>query len=263
MGALALKSSVYVLPNTAESLEDFQWLQREIVAEGGEATVCIASLLAGVTEAEMREMFRSHRDTDGAQEAGATDIERLRHRLEEVVTLDYFDAPGRIRAEHAVRQLEEYSAPQPKAGSRPNIGRGRTWVTRVGVGIDRIASAWLIRRALDPSATFKFVPADGYAAEPSELRFDMFEGEFTHVGNRCTFETLLVEFDLRDDALQAIAEVVHDIDCKDVKFGRSETAGIASVIRGITLAHEDDAERLSAGAGVFEGLYSQFENQLG
>jgi hypothetical protein len=274
MGALALKSSVYVLPNTAESLEDFQWLQREIEAEGGEATVCGASLLAGVTETEMEEMFRWERNVvyeeivkmaqefEG-REATAADVERVRHRLEEVVMLDFFDAPGRVGAEHAVRTLETRLEPQEPARPRLKIESGLTWVTRVDVRVDRIASAWLIRRSIDPSAAFKFVPADGYEPEQGELRFDMFDGEFTHQGSRCTFETLVAEFDLQDPALQAIAEVVHDIDCKDEKFGRPETAGIASVIRGIALAHEHDAERIRVGADVFDGLCSHFENQLG
>ena len=139
--------------------------------------------------------------------------------------------------------------------------RGRTWVTRQGVYVDRIASAWLIRRFIDPEARFKFVSAKGYTPAPGELRFDMFEAEFTHQGDRCTFEVLLERAGLDDPALRAIAEIVHDIDLKDAKFGRDEAAGIASLIAGIARAHPNDEERLAQGVAVFENLYASFRNR--
>ena len=139
--------------------------------------------------------------------------------------------------------------------------RGRTWVTRRGVEVDRIASAWLIRRFIDPEARFAFAPSRGHAPRPGELRFDMFEAEFTHEGDRCTFEVLLARGPgLADDpALRAIGEIVHDVDLKDGRFGREETAGIAHLIRGIVLAHDDDdAERLARGAAVLDDLHRYF-----
>jgi hypothetical protein len=138
---------------------------------------------------------------------------------------------------------------------------GRTWVTREGVHVDRIASAWLIRRFIDPDARFKFVPSRGYKPRPGELRFDMFEAEYTHVGEECTFQTLLRRFGLRDRALRAIGEVVHDIDCKNDQFNRPETAGIASLIRGIAAAHTDDRKRFERGAAVLDDFYEFFRKQ--
>ena len=135
---------------------------------------------------------------------------------------------------------------------------GRVWVTRQGVHVDRIASAWLIRRFIDPAARFKFVATKGYAPEPGELRFDMFEAEFTHEGDRCTFEVLCTRLDLNDPALVPIGEIVHDIDLKDGKFGREEASGIAHLIEGIRAAHDDDEQRLLRGAAVFENLYEYF-----
>ena len=135
---------------------------------------------------------------------------------------------------------------------------GRTWVTRRGARVDRIASAWLIRRFLDPQARFKFVEPEGYDPEAGELRFDMFEGEFTHEGERCTFETLVRRFGPIDPALRAISEIVHDIDHKEERFGRAETAGIASMIHGIAATTEADAERLRRGAEMFDDLYAHF-----
>jgi hypothetical protein len=209
LGAAPLKSSVYVLPDTEEHLEDFQWLANEIVADGGDATICSATMLSGATDEELDSMFGTR-------------------------TSDKADA--------ATGHLS-----------------GATWVTRQGVFIDRIASAWLIRRFIDPKADFKFVPARGYKAKAGELRFDMYQGEYTHVGDRCTFETLLREFTLDDKALAEIAEIVHDIDCKDEKFSRDETAGVLAVIQGIANATKDDFERVERGSLVLDGLYEQLK----
>ena len=139
--------------------------------------------------------------------------------------------------------------------------RGRTWVTRTGIFVDRIASAWLIRRFIDPEARFKFVPPQGYRPKPGELRFDMFEAEFTHEGNRCTFEVLLERFHLDDPALGVLAEIVHDIDLKDDKFGRDEAPGVAAVVFGIVAAHDDDATRLDRGGALFDDLYAQLRRR--
>jgi hypothetical protein len=158
------------------------------------------------------------------------------------------------------QDLEAQLRDQPFAEESAGKGQsahGRTWVTRQGVFIDRIASAWLIRRFIDPDARFRFAPARGYKPAPGELRFDMYQGEYTHVGDRCTFETLLDEFGLDDRALVTIGEIVHDIDCKDDKFGRTEAAGIRVVVEGIAHATKDDDERISRGSLVFDGLYGQ------
>jgi hypothetical protein len=134
--------------------------------------------------------------------------------------------------------------------------QGRTWVTRTGIKVDRMASAWLIRKFIDPEARFKFVPAKGYRPAQGELRFDMFEAEFTHEGEMCTFEVLVQRFGLADPALRAIAEIVHDIDVKDAKYGREEAPGIGQLVAGIAAAHPDDETRLARGAAVFDDLYA-------
>ena len=140
----------------------------------------------------------------------------------------------------------------------PGPLRDRIWVTRQGVQVDRIASAWLIRRFIDPGARFKFVPGTGYEAEPGELRFDMFEGEFTHRGDRCTFEVLLSHAGLTDPALGAIGEIIHDIDLKDGKYGREETAGVRSLIAGITASGGGDDQRLERGMALLDDLHRSF-----
>lgn len=283
IGALALKSSVYVLPSSDEALEDFQWLLQEIVAGGGEATLCAATFVDGSTHASLVARFREarardydevarsarklldelgRRDGDDDGPAGRLEARarRLMRRLEEVRSQDRLDAEGRMAAEHEVARVRTALLGEPVEAcggeSRPrDVGRGRTWVTRSNVRVDRIASAWLIRRFIDPAARFAFVTARGYEPAAGELRFDMFEGEFTHVGDGCTFETLLDRFGLDDPALAALGEIVHDIDCKDDKFGRAEAPGVASLVDGIARSDATDDARLERGAALFDDLY--------
>jgi hypothetical protein len=136
--------------------------------------------------------------------------------------------------------------------------RKRVWVTRRGVRVDRIASAWLIRRWIDASARFKFVTGKGYSPDDGEVRFDMFEAEFTHQGDLCTFEVLARLTEPEDAALQAVAEIVHDIDLKDRKFARPETEGIANLLSGIVAGIDDDEKRIERGSQLFDDLYRFF-----
>ena len=297
IGAVAVKNAVYALPCTPEAQEDFEWLLREIGGAGGEAVICEARLVDGLTDREVRALFDRARDEDYADlakeargilealpcagdlpaEARAEakgQLARLKARLAHVAAIDFFGADGRQAVEGLVAGLEgrlaeadteEDGMPeeQGKAGGLEGL-RGRTWVTRQGVHVDRIASAWLIRRFVDPEARFRFVPAKGYAPEPGELRFDMYDAEFTHEGDRCTFEVLLARAGLDGDAaLRAVAEIVHDIDLKDAKFARPEADGIRTLVAGICVGAGGDRERLARGAAVFEDLYGYFRRKRG
>lgn len=218
LGAVPVKHTVYLLPNTGESLEDFQWLRQEIESAGGSAVIAEATFIEGVSDEELEAMLDTERGAAAGEATGGT--------------------------------------PTPD-----RVAKGRTWVTRAGVHVDRIASAWLIRRSIDPDARFKFVPPRGYVLRRGELRFDMVGAEYTHAGEDCTFQTLVRRFGLRDRALDAIGEVVHDIDCKDEQFGRAETRGIAVVIGGIADGAGTDRERLERGAAVFDDLYASFRRR--
>jgi hypothetical protein len=260
-GAVALKNTVYVLPRTDQAHEDFQWVLREVVQGGGEAAICEARFVEGVRDRDLEDQFNRVRNADYqaiAREARRKSTRsRLRKRMADVVALDYFGAPGRAAAEQAL--AEKPQAGGPGSGRlRPDDFRRRTWVTREGVGIDRMASAWLIRRFLDPAARFKFVPARGYRPLPRELRFDMFEAEFTHEGDRCTFEVLLERMGLDDPGLRPLAEMVHDIDLKDSRFKREETRGLEALVTGIRAAHASDLGRLSRAFPMFDDLYGHF-----
>src|SRR5262249_8951465 len=146
-----------------------------------------------------------------------------------------------------------------RASSAPP--RAATWVTRQGIHVDRIASAWLILRFIDRGARFRYVDPRTYRHRPGELRFDMFEAEFTHVGDRCTFEVLVSRFGLGAPGLQPLAEMVHDIDLKDGKYGRAETAGFERAIAGIVLRHDQDADRLERATALLEDLLAAFERE--
>jgi len=275
IGAVAIKNSVYVLPYTEQASEDFQWVQREVVACGGEASVCQAAFVDGLSDGQIEALFRAQRDAEYADVARAADelvreggpesagaLARLERRFAEIVALDHFGAAARRAAEAAlVRAGERRTAarvPARPGGGKARPVRGRTWVTRRGVHVDRIASAWLIRRFIDPAARFRFVAVQDHRPAPGELRFDMFDAEYTHDGDRCSFETLAARFGLAEAALTAIGELVHDIDCKDGKFGRSETAGLERLIGGIVRRHASDDARLERGAGVLDDLYEGF-----
>jgi hypothetical protein len=134
-------------------------------------------------------------------------------------------------------------------------------VTRKNVHVDRIASAWLIRRFIDPKATFKFVSGQGYQARESEVTFDMFEGTFTHIGDRCTFEVLLDTFGLKDPGLRMLGEIVHDIDVKDAKFARAEAPGFASVIAAIALTRRSDEDRIAFGGSLLDALLELYRRK--
>jgi hypothetical protein len=270
IGAVALKNTVYVLPRLDETLEDFQWLRREITAEGGEAMILDSDFIEGVPNGVLEQMAREERDREyrdlvevasALSSASDAEIARLRRQLSDIVRRDHFSAPGRDAAEFALNALVQpkQAAEIAAAIDRPN---GQTWVTRAGIKVDRMASAWLIRRWIDRAASFRFAAGDWPVTEAGEIRFDMFEGGFTHVGDRCTFEVLIHHFGFTDPTLGVIAEVVHDIDCKDGKFARPETDGIAALIDGIVTTVPDDSARLEAGTQLFERLYASFARKV-
>ncbi len=284
IGAVAIKNSVYALPRSDETQEDLQWVLREIVKGGGDASIVEARFVEGLSDEQVIAMFQAAREADYRELAAlaraartalprrgtiadgrrlelARQLARLRQRAGELAAIDFFGAPGREVVEGLLSGMEaRMRTVEGGEPSRPGLDRAqhhaRTWVTRAGIKVDRMASAWLIRRFVDPEARFKFVPAKGYRPEQGELRFDMFDAEFTHEGDLCTFEVLVQRFGLADPALRAIAEIVHDIDVKDAKYGREEASGIGQLVAGIAAAHPDDEGRLARGAALFDDLYA-------
>jgi hypothetical protein len=284
LGAIALKNSVYVLPRSESSVEDFQWVRRELVEGGGEATVVDAHFVDGVSDAEIETQFRDARDDEYREIASelravgkripakiaeskrveiAAELARHERRLEEIAAIDFFGASGRVVVTGLLSELRErvqVEDAQPRKSGNVSLDqyRKRTWVTRAGVHVDRIASAWLIRRFIDPEARFKFVPPSGYEPAKREIRFDMAQAEFTHEGDACTFEVLCERLRLREPGLRAVAEIIHDIDLKDGKYDRPETDGVAAMIVGLALSQRDDDDRLAQGGQLFDHLLAYF-----
>ncbi|SPE40218.1 ChrB protein [Candidatus Sulfopaludibacter sp. SbA3] len=279
LGACPIKNSAYLLPETQEQVEDFQWVRTEIEHEGGEAWLFRVEALGGVTDEGLKEAFRRLRSPDyqhlldsGAEllqsaresegDAGNSlypALKKLKRRFEEIRRIDFFDAPERRELEDIMKTIETTLGETVRANpAKPELTNlsGKTWVTRRGVKVDRIATAWLIRRFADPAARFQFIDPAGQTAAPAGIRFDMFEGEFTHEGDLCTFEVLLRHLRLADPALAAIAQMVHDIDLKTDKHELPETSGFAAMIEGITALHSEDEARIAEGSRVLNAMHA-------
>ena len=278
LGALAPAGSLYLLPASDANVEALDWLAQEVEDEGGEALVVRIEALQEAAEGRLVELFRGARDEDyrklaaeaeevlaglpgsargaGPPEEARAALERLHRRLAEISRIDFFQAAEAAAAGAALARLEgalERRGPGPEevpAAARERY-RGRRWVTRPRPHVDRLACAWLIRRFVDPAAEIRY----GDTPEPGEVSFDMRRAELGHVGNRCSFETMLAAFGLHDPGLAALAEIVHEIDLRDGLSSRPETAGVDRILGGWAAANLPDEELERLGIALFEGLY--------
>jgi hypothetical protein len=261
VGALPIKNSAYLLPDTNEAREDFEWISREIKSEGGAAWLFRVESLVGLSPEQIETSFRRLRDADYQElltNARELDDAKLIHRFEEVKKIDFFEHPSRAQVEAVLAERRRHAV---EGGERTSVYTSRIWVTRSGIKVDRIGSAWLIRRFIDPQAKFRFVDTSTYVHAESELRFDMYDGEFTHEGELCTFEVLIARHNLlhQHPALQPIAEMIHDIDLKDSRYGRPETSGLSRMLDGLCARTEGDDLRIEQGGQIFDALYESFK----
>jgi hypothetical protein len=279
VGALALKGSVYALPMTDTSREDFSWIRREIVDGGGEAVLLSATTVEGLSDEELERMFRDARGKDYAElsvelatiadtarsdknrerQAALSELGRLELRLREIQRVDFFHVAAGSELSSQIEQLRhalEQRGPLPDAALRKDLRiadyQGRTWVTRAGIKVDRMACAWLIRRCIDKKPRFRFVDPAKYLPKKGELRFDMAEAEFTHEGDLCSFEVLCQRFGVKTPAIVRLGEVIHDLDIKDGRYGHPETEGVRRMLDGIVAQHARDEARAAAAASLFE-----------
>jgi hypothetical protein len=276
IGAVAIKNSVYLLPAMEACREDFSWTRREIADDGGEAVMFEATTLEGLTASEVERLFRDARARDyreleraldeiaksrAADRQGALgDLARVEEQLAALARIDFFPSGAgnsvRERVAHVRKELSQAkpdrAAPLLKLSAADY--QGRTWVTRRGVKVDRVASAWLIRRFIDPAAKLKYVEWADYKRRSGELRFDTPDGEFTHRGDLCSFEVLCSSFDLKRSGLKRIAEIVHDLDVKDGRYRHPETEGVAAIIEGIVAQHSRDDARVEAASALLDAL---------
>lgn len=298
LGAVAIKNSVYVLPANEKTNEDFQWLRQEIESAGGEAAVFRADSVEGTTDKEIIAAFRKARDEEFAEitvgldglagsireqsrskhlSAGRlatheAELDKLHSELERVIANDFFEAKGRTSALNSYQRCQTViraaQAPASK-GSKSSrksktlaVGdyQSRRWMTRRNIHIDRLASAWLIKQFIDKRPRFYFV-AEGQTV-PNVIPFDMFDAEFTHHGEDCTFETIVKRFGLSEiKGLRELGEIVHDVDLKDDKFQRLEAAGLNAVINGLSEAFADDRKRMQQATVIFDSLFRLLDKQ--
>jgi hypothetical protein len=273
LGAVALKSGAYLLPDRGDCYEQFQWLAQEIDRDGGDATLLRVDRVENMQQPEIVRLFQDVRNEDYAALADryrkllkgrrprlGDELARLSRELGRLAEIDFFEASGRREVERVREAVEQRtaSARVRPAGAAPPLDlaalKGRRWVTRPRPHVDRIASAWLIKRFVDPDAEFAFAPPDQLPADA--IPFDMAGVDLGHQGDDCTFETLLRRTGLRDRKLAILAEIVHEADLKDEKFARDEARGLDLVLRGLLGAIKDDHEALVLGMTLFDGLYA-------
>jgi hypothetical protein len=284
MGAVRLRGAGWILPETPETTELFQWLVQEIQSFRGEVTLLRVDRVETMKDEEIAELFHQARAaeyqavTRGCREVlGQVDRHRASHRgsitplkakldglkreLDRIESIDYLKSPAGQRTrrlwETTAKRLRAVETKPPVAGGRrPGSlpARGSTWVTRPRPHIDRIASAWLVKRFCDPDAVFEF--ADAADAARKGVPFDVLGAEFGHHGEDCTFETLVKRFGLKDRRVKLIAEIVHEADLHDGKYSRNEAIGVDLSIRALAEATADDHDLLTHGMAIFDGLYS-------
>ena len=271
IGAVQIKTSTYLLPDEPAQYEQFQWLAQQIRDYGGDSTLVRAQEIEGVTRDKVVTMFNEARAKDygvlrkslqtlivrrkklDAEEA-AGQLERLTQQFREVREVDFFDSAGghdiamllrRAAGPKRTRQLDVLDAKQYQ---------GETWLTRPRPEIDRVGSAWLISKFIDPKPKFVFAPSAD--AVPNAIPFDMLDAEFSHHGNCCTFETLVRCFAISDKAVSKIGEMIHDADLDDSRFQRVEAVGIDRVLKGWAKEGLPDEEILRRGFECFDALYA-------
>jgi len=273
IGAYPLKTSGYVLPDEPAHFERFQWFLQQVRDYGGEATLARVTALEGLTNDDLAKLFNEARASDYAalvkplreliaanrRKPGEDFVEalgKLQRQFQELRAIDYFGCPAAQDVEMLLKRAARLTEPRAKAGGKLDPARfqRRMWLTRPHPEIDRVGSAWLIRKFIDPRAAFIF--ATDPALHPDALPYDMLEVEFTHHGDDCTFETLLKRFAIADATARRIGEMIHDADLEDGKFQRPECAGLDLLFKGWARLGLSDAEILERGFGCFDALYA-------
>ena len=274
IGALSLKTSAHVLPDLPVHFERFQWLAQQARDGGGEATLVRAARIEGMSDEDLIQLFhearridflalaqavnsltRLHRRKRGA--GFAESLDKLRRQFEEISAIDHFSCPAAHDVETLLRNAASLHEPAARRGP-PTLHRKefqrRVWLTRPRPEIDRVGSAWLIRKFIDPQARFVFSPRS--TGHRNAIPFDMLDVEFTHRGDDCTFETLLKRFAITDPLALRLGEMIHDADLADARFQRAECIGLDLLCKGWARLNWSDAEILKAGLHAFDALYA-------
>jgi hypothetical protein len=267
-GAVPLGNSGYLLPNSPANQERFEWLATAVRKYAGEASVVKVQSIDNLPTAQLIGRFAEARACEYQELIGelqklssvsrpkhaSGQVRRLRARFREIAEIDFFQSPLQKRVEEMFARVDASPTSDTEAAKvNPREYRGRTWVTRPRPGIDRSASAWLIRNFIDKKARFTF--ASETQIPRGAVAFDMFQGGFGHRGEDCTFETLQKMFRIRDKNVEVIGEMIHDADLLDEKFGRKEGFGIDGVLSGWAKQGLRDSEILERGIQLIKALY--------
>jgi len=271
-GAIQIQTSTYILPDEPARHESFQWLTQEVRSAGGDATLVRAREIEGLPNEKLIELFNTARAKEYAtlrellralsdrgktrrSSALADKLDRVRKQFREIRQTDFFNCPRAQDVEMLLRKME---GTQPGEASVPKVStrdyRGKTWVTRPRPEIDRVGSAWLIRKFIDPKA--KFIFAKKIPANSRAVSFDMLDSEFSHHGENCTFETLVKRFRIQDNIVRRMGEMIHDADLDDDKFERAECIGIDRVLKGLGREGISDQEILRRGFQCLDALHT-------
>jgi hypothetical protein len=270
IGAVQIKTSSYLLPDLPPQYEHFQWLAQQIRDFGGDATLIRVQAIEGISNEKLIALFNRARDEDyGAikqalhafqargrksnPDTRTAELERFTGQFRAIREIDFFQS---ARGHEVQMLLRRGQGSRKRVLPRldPKNYRGKIWLTRPCPEIDRVGSAWLIRRFIDPKAKFVFGAA--VSSNREVLPFDMVDVEFSHHGDCCTFETLIRRFGIEDKAVRKIGEMIHDADLEDAKFQRNECIGIDRVLKGWAREGLSDREILRRGFECFDALYS-------
>ena len=288
-GAVPLKDAVYILPASDEHYEFFQWLVEEVKSMGGDGAFVKSSEIMTMEDAAIRDLFLQHAEREYRNLEKSLDVlerkvqsvrkgtkmpardpfagmsARLSRELSEMRKRDFFQSPSGAVMQKRLQAIETgrrglgrsaQATAEPIAPKRISQYKSRIWVTRKKPFVDRMASAWLIRKFIDKDAVFKFIEErDLNGLNGRTVSFDMQNAEFTHAGDLCTFEVLIKSFGIEDKTVRKMAEIVHDLDVKDDKYEIAEAPGVENILRGIGKTAKQDADALEQGMAVFEMVY--------
>ncbi len=271
LGSVSLGNSGYLLPNNSSNRERFEWLATTIRGYHGDASVVQVQSIDNFSGSQIVERFVKARSQDYQEllrelrqfgsvsraNRSSSRLGRVRQRFQEVMAIDFFHNPLRERVQELLDRMQNDGQSSPASQVTGTVAaknyRARVWITRPRPGVDRVSSAWLIRRFIDPKARFLFATKNQLPR--NAVPYDMYQGGFGHRGDDCTFETLQKVFRIRDRKVRVMAQIVHDADLDDQKFGRAEGLGVDEVLKGWGRMGLPDREILERGIQLAQGLY--------
>lgn len=281
-GCGVLRDGVYILPTGAPQASALIEVEAEVRSAGGFAIMAELTFKSGRELQQVQKLFQRN-DEYGAfvsqvksikptlghlgQRKGDTALQRLRRAYEELVAIDFYPGEAQLQARETLAALEreaqlQFAGGEPRRSRarvrrlNPEMFRGRTWATRKQPGIDRLASAWLIRRFIDPKARFAWIER-ARDCPAKAIGFDFDGARFTHSGNRVTYEILVASFGLaQDPALASLGAAVHYLDIGGIPVPDSK--GLETLLGAVRHTARSDDQAVIDGAKIFDLFYAAY-----